>query len=448
MPRTPRSSWVRLAALVAVLGVLVTACSNAEEKEDTGSATTAGSGGGGATDVPGVTDDEVQFSVIGTRSNNPLGTCVLDCFVDGINAYFAYRNSEGGVYGRDLVVTTELDDELSKNQERALEVVTANDTFATFAASQIPSGWGDIADAGIPLYAWAIHPGEVAGREGIFGNREPACITCTKRGDAYVAELAGASKIAAVGYGVSENSKQCAQAGADAVEQYGDDVGAEVVYVNDELAFGLPNGIGPEVTAMKDAGVELVIGCIDLNGMKTLGEELQRQGMDDVVLYHTNTYDQAFVAEAGDIFEGDYVSAAFRPFEAAPNDSLSLYKEWMAETDSELTEMAMFGWINADLAYQGILAAGEDFDRQKVIDATNEMTEYTADGLVQPIDWSRQHEPATQEDPATHGPKYDCIAYVKVTDGEFVVVGDEEKPWSCWPGETRDWSDPEDMDFE
>ena len=49
MPRTPRSSWVRLAALAAVLGLMVSACSNAEEKEDTGSATTAGTGGRVAT---------------------------------------------------------------------------------------------------------------------------------------------------------------------------------------------------------------------------------------------------------------------------------------------------------------------------------------------------------------------------------------------------------------
>ena len=78
------------------------------------------------------------------------------------------------------------------------------------------------------------------------------------------------------------------------------------MYFNDELAFGLPNGVGPEVTAMKKAGVDFVATCIDLNGMKTLAQELDRQDMDDVVLFHPNTYDQAFVAEAGDLFEGDY----------------------------------------------------------------------------------------------------------------------------------------------
>ncbi|HEY5153400.1 MAG TPA: hypothetical protein VIJ47_01615, partial [Acidimicrobiales bacterium] len=60
---------------------------------------------------------------------------------------------------------------------------------------------------------------------------------------------------------------------------------------------------------------------------------------------------------------------------------------------------------------------------------------------------SRQHVAPTQEDPATHGPKYDCFALVQVKDGAFQMVGDSSKPWSCWPGDTRDWSEPTSMDF-
>ena len=58
--------------------------------------------------------------------------------------------------------------------------------------------------------------------------------------------------------------------------------GQEVGYINDEMAFGLPNGVGPEVTAMREAGVDFIYGCLDLNGMKTVAQELERQGMGDV----------------------------------------------------------------------------------------------------------------------------------------------------------------------
>ncbi len=246
-----------------------------------------------------------------------------------------------------------------------------------------------------------------------------------------------------------EASQQCVGATADSIERYGSELGLEVVYTNDDLAFGLPNGVGPEVTAMQDAGADGVYGCIDLNGMKTFASELERQGMADVPMVHPNTYDENFVAEAGELFEGDTVTVGFRPFQAEPEGSaLADFLEWMEETGSEITEPAMVGWINADLAYQGIQAAGEDFDRQKVIDATNELTEFTAGGLIAPIDWSRQHTAPTEDDRETHGSRYECVAMVHVTGGEFQLVGESERPWYCWDGADRSWSEPEQMNFE
>ena len=93
----------------------------------------------------------------------------------------------------------------------------------------------------------------------------------------------------------------------------------------------------------------------------------------------------------------------------------------------------MYGWINADLAYQGIKAAGPRLDRASVIAATNKMTKYSADGLVNPIDWSRQHVAPTDADPVTHGPAKECYSFVRVDKGKFVFIGDPKKPFMCWP---------------
>jgi hypothetical protein len=168
-----------------------------------------------------------------------------------------------------------------------------------------------------------------------------------------------------------------------------------------------------------------------------------------VTMYHPYMYDQQFVKNAGQLFEGDYVLAQARPFEAtAAGSALDTYKQWMDKTNAELSELSMYGWVNADLAYQGLKAAGPNFDRQKVIDATNKITDFTADGLVPPIDWTRQHEPATQDDPKAHGAKYECGALLQVKNGTFQVVADKAKPWFCWPGDTRDWSEPQPMNFQ
>jgi hypothetical protein len=401
--------------------------------------------------VPGVSDDEIAYSVIGTKAGNPLGTCILDCYLDGIEAYFAYRNDEGGIYGRDLVASQVLDDEVGQNQVRALEVTSADDTFGNFNATLLATGWADLDAAGIPTYTWGINFVEATDRSHVFPHLAVICSACTARAMPWAVQQVGAHKVATMGYGTTENSKICAQSGADSVDLYSDEIDAESVYVNDELDFGLPNGIGPEVTAMKDAGVDFIAACIDLNGMKTLAQELDRQGMGDVTMFHPNTYDQAFVSEAGDLFEGDIVGAQFRPFEAddsgAGGESMERFRTWIDETGSEPTELAMIGWINADLAFQGLLAAGPEFDRAKVTDATNAMTAYDAGGLVNPIDWTRQHTPPTEGDPA-HDYVDECAALVQVRDGTFETLLPPDTPWACWSNETNDWSDPEPTAFD
>ncbi len=459
-----RTGRTLVAAIGLVLVLLAAACGNSDGKSSatptTATAGASGASGGAASSdlsehvaisgVPGVTDTEIRFSAVGTDQGNPLGTCILPCFVDGVKAYFDFRNSEGGIWGRQLVLSEVLDDELANNQAKSLEILSNDDTFATFSAPLVPAGWNDLANAGVPLYTLAIHP--VQGQPQIFGNAPAHCYDCTSRPAAYLAQQAGATKVAVLGYGVSENSKLCAEAYKASIEKYTSDIGgATVAYYNDSLAFGLSNGVGPEVTAMKDAGVDFVLSCLDLNGMKTLAQELQRQGIrDKVKLVHPNSYDQDFVKGSGDLFEGDYVTVGFRPFESdATGNQLADFQEWMQKSGKPLSEHAMIGWINADLAYQGLAAAGPEFDRQKVIDASNQqLTAFTAGGLVPPIDWSRQHSAPTEADPATHGSDPECAAAVVVRGGAFQTLGDPSTPWACWPGTTRDWSQPTPTNFQ
>ena len=66
------------------------------------------------------------------------------------------------------------------------------------------------------------------------------------------------------------------------------------------------------------------------------------------------------------------------------------------------------GWINADEFVTGLKAAGPNFTRQKVVDATNKLTHYTAGGIVAPIDWTTAHQD-----------QIDCYVVLKVVDGKF-----------------------------
>ncbi|CAB4365494.1 MAG: ABC transporter substrate-binding protein [Actinobacteria bacterium] len=458
-----KSNLIKCASALAVLSCLAPACSNSDSSSTTTAAAVTTTGvptpdtGGSEpsttaapsnrdvfkpiTGVPGVSDKEIGYAVIGTRSNNPLGTCILDCYLDGIKAYFAFRNSEGGIYGRQLVVNQEIDDELANNQARALDIVSNNKSFGSFNATLLSSGWGDLDSAGIPTYTWGIQPADSANRLHIFPSIATMCSGgCTSHLMPYAAKSAGAKHVAALGYGVTENSKTCVAGYKNSVTKFPEG-GADIAYFNDNLAFGLPNGIGPEVTAMKAANVDFIATCMDLNAMKTLAQELHRQGMDNVTLYHPNTYNQKFVTDADPLFEGDFVSVGFLPFEAdTAGTTLGEFLTWMEKAGKTPSELAMVGWINASIAFEGLLAAGPEFDRTKVTDATNALTADTAGGLLKPINWSTDHAPYTESTrPADK--QGECVTLVRVTKGKFVTVAPPATPWMCWA--SGEWSDPE-----
>ena len=395
--------------------------------------------------VPGVTDDEIRVSVVGIKQNNPLGTCILDCFVTGIQSYFDYVNDSGGVYGRNVVIDEILDDELFRNQEHALKIIADNSSLAAFQATLLPSGWGDLNDAGVPTFVWNIHGAESINRFNIFGNFVIGCPTCTSRSFVWIASQAGATRVGLLGYGITETSKVCAKAFSDSIDLYGPALGMEVAYFNDNMAYGLPNGIGPEVTQMIDAGVDFIATCMDLNAMLTLAQELERQGVrDQITLLHPNSYNDEFVAAAGDLFDGDYALLVFAAFEYEVDSPLrQAYDQWVPAHGGPVAEQTLVGWINADLFVTGLLEAGPGFDRQSIIDSLNQIT-YDAGGMINPIDWSRQHI-AVEPDVYDHAYALDCTSSVRMEGGTF--VGFQPEPFMCWPGDNKEWSEPTPTDF-
>lgn len=397
--------------------------------------------------VPGVSDEEIAVAVLGLREGNPLGTCILDCYLTGIEAYFNFQNSLGGVFGRQLVVDDVVDDELFQHQPKALQIIAGEDAIAVFSASLTSSGLTDLDEAGVPTYNWGIQAPLNNGGFNLFPHLGVFCGTCTGRPVPYQMSLAGATTAVSLGYGISPESQSCAQNNTAAIELYGDDLGISLAKTYDNLEFGLNNGVAPQVTEWIELGVDFVASCLDLNGMKTIAEELVRQGArDQITMQHPNTYDAGFVAEAGDLFNGDFVSAQFTPFEFADHPAIVLYNEWVGPHGGPTAEQTMIGWMNAMLFVDGLIATGPVFDQASIVETTNtEFTAYTYGGIAGPLDWSRQHESASDEDRVTHGATEECTTLVQMQDGAFIKVTDE--PWLCWPQEDRSWQDPVEKTF-
>jgi hypothetical protein len=103
------------------------------------------------------------------------------------------------------------------------------------------------------------------------------------------------------------------------------------------------------------------------------------------------------------------------------------FQKWMKKGGFTQNENSMAGWINADLFYQGLKAAGPDFTRQKVVDAVNSMTDYTANGLLAGIDWKTAH---------SQDPPNSCVVLSKISNGKFVPsFGQSGKPFVCYPSQ-------------
>lgn len=454
----------RLLALLVASGMLVAACGNSgdddaaqESTEDTTGTTEAPEDGDGEQasgdvdlgefqpigGVPGVTDDEIAVAVMGTGPANPLGYCLLECYQAGVEAYFEYRNSLGGVHGRDLVISRVEDDELGNTQVKLLELMEDNSIFAMFGAPLLYAGYADVGNDGeVPLYTTFPASPDADGHDNIYVVGGTICITCPLPYTTQGASLVGATKVASLGFGVSQASKECAGRVEDEINEFGPGAGVEFVYKNDELAFGFPNGVGPEVTAMKDAGVDFIATCIDQTSALTLEQELHRQGMADVTVVLPQGYgDDEFLSANADVLEGDLLSTGYRPVEAdAPEGStLATMTEWL-EQKGQVNDYAIQGWMGADLFVTGLLAAGPQFDRSGVIDATNQITDWDAGGLLPGVDWTTAHDAPTAD-----SSYQTCTVYLQVTDGALDLLGDPAEPFNCWQMPMDEWTEPETL---
>lgn len=458
---------MRRLALLAAGTLLAAACSNSSDDgattvapgsvsttvgntTDTG-ATEGTTGGNGTFEpvsgVPGVSDEAISFAVLGSGAANPVGLCMLDCYSQGVQAYFDYRNSLGGINGRQLELSTIVDDDLVNTKQKALELIDNPNVFGVFAATVFQDGYADIAEAGVPLWITMPVASAADGHDNMFVPIGAPCVEdCQYHFAVQEAVIAGATKVGVLGFGASPISRGCVASIIDTFEKWGPDLGIEVVYKNDSLGLGFPNGVGPEVTAMKNAGVDLVQTCIDQNSVLTVLQELRRQGMDDTTVVLPQGYaDQRFITDNKDLLEGALLGVFTRPFESdIEGTAAATFLEWAEKSDVQVNDFAIQGWIAADMAATAILEAGPVFDRQSAVDAFNQLTDYTAGGLVWSVDWTLQHDAPTG---TVNLPPQECFTFVRVTGGAFELIGDPDNPWWCWDNHATEWEEPVASDF-
>ena len=110
-----------------------------------------------------------------------------------------------------------------------------------------------------------------------------------------------------------------------------------------------------------------------------------------------------------------------------------LIKEWVGKQNKTIRELTVEGWAAAMMFVHGLKLAGPEFSQEKLISSLNQETNFTANGLKVPIDWTKQHEDPRKNPEARSD--YICNSWVQVRNGKMVPILDQPgKPWVCMVG--------------
>ena len=377
---------------------------------------------------PGVTPTEIRVGGVATVTGDPTGNTDGSAF-DGTAAYFDYINSQGGVCGRKLVLTSKRDDMLSHNREQVQGLISNDNVFAVLpVATTLFSGADLLVSNHIPTFGWDINaewgseanspgPANLFGAYGSFINFS----TPGPTGFPYLflAKKLGIKRIGAIAYSVPQSADAANVIEATFNKYPGS---GKVVFKDTSLPFG---GVdySAQVAQMVQDKVQLVLPTLDSNGAFELAREMKKQGLN-VPMVLPNAYNQERIAKNAQVANGSYVFTEFAPFESHPQPAgLKLYMKWLKKSGGAQTENSVYGWLNADLFVTGLKAAGCDFTRQKLVDAINQLKDYNANGFIPPVNWTTAHQQANG-----------CFAFLKIANGKFQPVFTQSgKPFLCIP---------------
>lgn len=456
--RTTRRPARLAAILAASAGLLATACGNVYEVTENknpgqGAPTANGSAGTGGGSVaktdatatgdldfakltqknpskePGVSDSSIKVAGVAATTN--ILKLPVDQAFNGVQAYFDMVNTKyGGIWGRKLEITDKRDDQMVNNKAEAQALAT-QDIFAIAPVATVLFLGSDVlGDSGIPTFGWNISP-EWAGPKNLFGEKSSyICVTCGYPTQSFIAKQFGFSKVGVLAYNQAQ-SAECVNGVRAGFEKY---KVATVDFVDDAIPFGNAD-YGVQVQKMRDAGVQMVITCMDTSATITLAKEIAKQKAG-IIQYIQMGYDYDLVKNFSAEFEGSMVMTQFSPIEFEPQPpGLKDYLQWIDKVPgAKRGELSIAGWLNADLLYRGLALAGPDFTRQKVIDAINNMTNWSAGSMNAGFDWTIGHD---QESNNT------CQAFSKIHDGKFEPVFTEPgKPFVCFDTVSSDLLEP------
>lgn len=346
----------------------------------------AGTGAGS----PGVTAHQVKIAAISTRTG-PI-SADFNGLVPGLKAYFSTVDAKGGVDGRKLVLAYNLDTAGVPSQfDSAMH--TAIDQDHAFAVA-VSSFWftpSYFVATCTPTYGYNVN-GNWTGAPNLYGaTGSTQTYSTIAPAVAYVIDKSKAKKIGVLAYSISTSNDVC-----KAVVTRLKSAGYDVAFTDLKLP-PINANLAPDVQRMEQAGVDFVVSCMTVTGNVALARAVQQYGLKVKQLWF-NGADQSVVDKYRSLLQGVYFSVQHVPIGAAKQDpgeypGLTAYLKAMKKYAPSFvgTELAIQGWEVGELIAAGVKAAGRNLTQASLVAATNHLSDFTAGGLIQPVDWATAH---------------------------------------------------------
>jgi branched-chain amino acid transport system substrate-binding protein len=395
--------------------------------------------GAATTNAQGVTDDSIKIGFIYSKTGVAASTSGSSDI--GCKARIGRQNAAGGVKGRKLEVEYVDDASSGANLTQAQSLVQNDKVYMVIndsAFAFLSYRW--LIDHDIPLIGGGFD-GNYYGAPGnekvisAFGNSPPISGIATTLTPKIMKAL-GASKVAAIGYGVSPSSS----AAVKSLQEFSTPaLGLEPVYTNTSVDFGTSD-VGPLVLGMKNAGADAGWYAMDLSTNLALAQGLIQNGVKMKAQLMATGYGHELLDQPVSKTLGPDIilTTGWAPVELktkATKRFQSDLKKYAGFT--QVPDFGIYtGYIDCDLAIMGLDQQGDDLDPATYWEALRSVGTYNAGGGLGCTDSSLSLETygkiATAD--AADGRRI-CTWALQVKDGKFVVLKPKDAKTSYWTGD-------------
>lgn len=381
--------WLGLPAAVTAMVLVGAACGGGTS---TSSSTTTSSGpttsapsGGTASDV-GITPNSVTVGNVSILSGPIPG--LFQGAPNGVDAFFAYQNSQGGVNGRQLKLKSS-DDAFSCSQNQSQTQSLAGQTFAFVGSFSLFDNCGANvlkSQANVPDVAYSLDP--VA--QALPNNFSPQPLADSWRlGPLTYYKQQYPQAIKNVGALIANvGSAQASWQNEKAAMQ---SLGYHISY--ERAANPLDTDFTADVVRMRSAGVQMVVLNSDVKTIAHFLNNAQQQGYKPALIESVGpAYDATFskLANPGSAQQLliDQQQALYLGGDRSSTPEVNNFLTWMSKTHpgSAPDIYSVFGWASARLFVQALQNAGLNPTRTSVMAALQNIHSFNSNGLLATAD--------------------------------------------------------------